>query len=93
MKANYDAATQFCNEAVETGWSSDLAYNNRGVLKIALGQYEAARQDFDKAAGGLGGSAVARRNMKRVNVRIAQIQQQDRSKSIATAGVREVSDY
>lgn len=80
-----DAETA-CDAAVETGWSSGLAYNNRGVLHVARGNYTAALQDFERAVEAHGADTLARRNLDRVRTVIARNSQQpDGTPQIAVA--------
>ena len=48
VKRQLDAARETCNAAVEIG-QSDLAHNNRGVLRVHLGDTAGALEDFDRA--------------------------------------------
>ncbi len=47
-KGKLDAARKTCNAAVEIE-QSDIAYNNRGVLRARLGDTAGALEDFDRA--------------------------------------------
>ena len=47
LKGNLDAARETCFAAVETN-QSDLAYNNRGVFRVQLGDTVGALEDFDR---------------------------------------------
>ncbi len=47
-KGKLDAARRTCNAAVDID-QSDLAYNNRGVLRAHLGDIAGALEDFDRA--------------------------------------------
>lgn len=47
-KGKLDAARRTCNAAVDID-QSDLAYNNRGVLRVHLGDTAGALEDFDRA--------------------------------------------
>ncbi len=48
VKGKLDAARKTCYAAVDIG-QSDLAYNNRGVLRAHLGDTAGALEDFDHA--------------------------------------------
>jgi Flp pilus assembly protein TadD len=50
MKQNFAMAEQRCNAAVESGWSTKKALNNRGIMQVARGDYLAAVDDFQQAA-------------------------------------------
>lgn len=65
MRKEFDEATAYCDQAVETGWYQGLAYNTRGVLSIAMGDYEAAATNFELAIEGSGAEGIAKRNLKR----------------------------
>ena len=47
VNGNLDAARETCSAAVEIG-QSDFAYNNRGVLRMKLGDIVGALEDFDR---------------------------------------------
>ena len=47
-KGKLDAARKTCDAAVDIG-QSDIAYNNRGVLRARLGDTAGALEDFDRA--------------------------------------------
>ena len=48
VSGQIDAARETCNSAIEID-QSDLAYNNRGVLRVHLGDTVGALEDFDRA--------------------------------------------
>ena len=73
MLKNFEEATYYCDEAIEMGWSSGLAHNNRGALNIAKGDYTMAIQDFQAAIAASGADKVARRNLQRVDARMAAL--------------------
>lgn len=75
MLKDFDAATEACDAAVETGWFAGLAYNNRGVLNVAKGDYQAAQSDFESAISKRGADKLARRNLDRTIERVARQQQ------------------
>lgn len=75
MKKNFEMATKRCDAAIENGWSLGLAYNNRGVLNIAMGEYEAALADFEMAKGKRGAGALKRRNAMRTIDRLQAIEE------------------
>lgn len=51
LKRDFESASQYCDAAIENGWDSRIAYNNRGVMNIAQGDYLSAIDDFESAAG------------------------------------------
>lgn len=80
-----DRATDYCQRAVENGWSRGLAYNTRGVLNIAKRDYEAALVDFDAAVKASGTEGVASRNFRRVQNVMAARQGEGQSDSYLAA--------
>lgn len=85
MANDLDKATQVCDRAASSKWYSGLAYNNRGVLNIAKGQYEAAIRDFTMALQAGGPRTVAERNLARAEQRLAAIRRQQESQRVAAA--------
>ncbi len=73
MLEDFSSASAACDAAVESGWYSSLALNNRGVLSIAKGNYEAAIRDFERAVESKGAKRTARRNLERAQNRLAAI--------------------
>lgn len=71
MLEDFEAATKYCNQAVEHGWSKGLALNNRGALNVAKGDYDAAIRDFDAAIDARGAGSIARRNLQRLETKVA----------------------
>jgi tetratricopeptide (TPR) repeat protein len=51
VKRDFDKARERCDAAIENGWSLSTAYNNRGVMHVARGDYLAAVDDFEMAIG------------------------------------------
>jgi tetratricopeptide (TPR) repeat protein len=47
LAGDYRRATPACNEAVEHD-ASEMAYNNRGVLRAHLGDFSGSMRDFEK---------------------------------------------
>ncbi len=47
LKRNFDAARETCSAAIEIDQSA-VAYNNRGVLRVHLGDTVGALEDFDR---------------------------------------------
>ena len=76
MQKNLREATMYCDLALESSWYTGLSYNNRGVLQIAKGNYEAAARDFEAAIRNRGADAMARRNLGRATARLAAIESQ-----------------
>jgi len=60
LKGDFEAATKHCDAAIENGWNARTAYNNRGVMNIAQGDYLSAIEDFESAAGRLPSSMVSK---------------------------------
>ena len=67
----FKTAMQYCNTAVDSGWSTGLALNNRGALYVAKGDYENAMRDFQAAIESRGADSIARRNLDRIEARVA----------------------
>lgn len=51
MKRDFAMAEERCNAAIDNGWNVKMAYNNRGIMHVARGDYLAAVDDFEAAAG------------------------------------------
>lgn len=64
MQGDFDKAKDRCDAAIENGWSVPMAYNNRGVMNVAKGDYLAAVDDFEMA--------VAKRNATWINRHLVQ---------------------
>ena len=75
MIEDFETATRYCDEAVELGWYSGIAYNNRGALNIAKGDYDSAVRDFQAAVDGRGAESLARRNLHRAQKRLADMRE------------------
>ena len=65
-----DKAKDTCDKAVESGWYSGIAYNNRGAFNIAKGNYAAASEDFRQAIKGSGADNIATDNLVLVQARL-----------------------
>jgi len=79
MLEDFEAATQYCDAAVDSGRSTGLALNNRGALNVAKGDYENAIRDFQAAIESLGADSIARRNLARIEARVAAMSRPDGS--------------
>ena len=64
MTQQHEKAQETCNQAVESGWYSGHAYNNRGAYNVSIGNYEAAIRDFQMAIEGRGAERAARSNLE-----------------------------
>jgi Flp pilus assembly protein TadD len=86
---DFEAASQNCDQAIATGWSDGLAYNNRGVLNVAKGDYVEAIGDFHKATQKRGARRVGAQNLDRANrgLLARQSQQQTPATQGEEAGV------
>ena len=73
MLEDFDAATQYCDEAVAGGWAKGLAFNNRGALNVAKGDYESAIRDFQAAIDARGADSIARHNLQRIEAKVAAL--------------------
>jgi Tfp pilus assembly protein PilF len=85
MLGDLDAAEKRCDESVTNGRDAGVALNNRGVMHIAAGNYEAAARDFAAAleAGGVRQAASA--NLILAQQRVAEIRAEEK-RSERTAG-------
>lgn len=76
MTEQFDKAQDTCNQAVDSGWYSGYAYNNRGTYNIAIGDYEAAIRDFQSAIDGNGADTIARANLEYAQERLVAMQKE-----------------
>ena len=76
MTEQFDKARETCDQAVESGWYSGHAYNNRGTYNIAIGNYDAAIRDFQSAIDGHGADSVARANLEYAQERLVAMQKE-----------------
>ncbi len=65
MLRQFEKAEAYCDEAVSMGWSKGPSLNNRGVMKMARGDYAEAAADFEQARKLRGAKAVSKRNFER----------------------------
>jgi len=72
MLNDFDAARTRCNENVANGRHLGRALNNRGVLRIATGDYEGAVQDFNAALQAGGARRIATANLVLSRQRLAE---------------------
>ncbi len=73
MLSRLDEAAQACDEAFASGWYTSIVLNNRGVLNIVRGRYEAAIHDFQAISHGVNRSQVALDNLERAQERFAAL--------------------
>lgn len=71
MLEDFETAMHYCDSAVDSGWSTGLALNNRGALYVAKGDYENAIRDFQAAIESSGADSIARRNLGRIEAKVA----------------------
>jgi len=71
LKRDFAKAEERCNAAIENGWSVRKAHNNRGIMRVARGDYLAAVEDFEVAAGRLE-SGIYGRHLLQARNRIDQ---------------------
>jgi len=76
MTEQFEKAQDTCDEAVDSGWYSGYAYNNRGTYYIAIGDYEAAIRDFQSAIEGRGADDIARANLEYAQERLVAMQKE-----------------
>jgi tetratricopeptide (TPR) repeat protein len=86
MVGRYQAASDSCEQAIATGWSASLAYNNRGILNIAQGNYAAAIGDFRKGSTKGSGRRISAKNLALAEERLFAIQQSSK-KPASTATI------
>ncbi len=67
VKRDFAKAKESCDAAIDNGWSRRMAYNNRGVMYVAQGDYLAAVDDFEAAAGRWPSALLARHLMQAKN--------------------------
>jgi len=48
MEMSLEEATQICTDAVDQ-YPGETAFNNRGVLRVFMGDFKGAHEDFDRA--------------------------------------------
>jgi hypothetical protein len=95
LKHDFETAGDYCDRAVKRGFNDREAHNNRGVLRAMQSDYQGAVDDFEKAGcladcsqaldtTGNERMHVARRNLQRVEVRIAQQEQSERELQLVT---------
>ncbi|MGI9331321.1 MAG: tetratricopeptide repeat protein [Gammaproteobacteria bacterium] len=89
MMGNFDKASKRCDEAVETGWSSGLARNNRAVLWISMGRYQDAIGEFENALGERDSKTLARRNLQRAFTRVAALQEQQGTTRVVSVSAQQ----
>jgi len=75
MLEDFESAQAYCDQAVESGWYSGLALNNRGALHVAKGDYESAIRDFNAAIDARGADRIARRNLDRIEAKVAALRE------------------
>ena len=76
MTQQLEKAEETCNKAVDSGWYSGYAYNNRGAYNISIGNYEAAIRDFEAAIEGRGADRIARQNLELAQQRLLAMQEE-----------------
>jgi Tfp pilus assembly protein PilF len=95
MLGNFAAAGQLCEENVRNGRDTGLALNNRGVFRIAAGDYAGAARDFAAAIEAGGAARVATANLQLAQARVAELRAEDeaertaRNTSVSNSGERD----
>ena len=87
MVGELEKAEKTCDAAVDSGWYSGHAYNNRGTYHIATGNYEAAVRDFQAAVDGRGADRAARANLEFAQERLVAQQQRSESTPVVASNV------
>lgn len=72
QKQDYNSAEKSCDKAANTGKPSWSHFNNRGVMRFKLGQYDAALTDFRQAASSMYSASRVQARSVRSNVAAAQ---------------------
>lgn len=62
-----EKASQYCDEAIETGVDTALAYNNRAVVNCLRGDLDSCAEDLSKAGNLQPRNPVVQRNVARVS--------------------------
>lgn len=83
MLRDFEAAQARCQESVDNGRTTGLALNNRGVMRIAAGAYEAGVQDFAAALAAGGARRVATQNLALAQQRVAELRAGDNAERAA----------
>jgi Flp pilus assembly protein TadD len=69
---NYEAATRFCDQAVEWSFEVGIAHNNRGVLQALKHNYAAASEDFEAARRRPESVELATHNIERLGEQLSE---------------------
>jgi len=85
MLRDFEAAQARCEASVENGRDTGRALNNRGVMRIAAGDYEGGVQDFAAALEAGGARAAASENLMRAQQRVAEMRADDSRERTADA--------
>lgn len=81
---NYQKSISICNDILEKDPKDEVAYNNRGLVKLELESYEEAVEDFNKSIEIDSDNAQAFSNRGIAKVNLGQIEEgiQDQTRSI-----------
>jgi tetratricopeptide (TPR) repeat protein len=71
MQSDFEQAAEYCNEYVENGRELSLAFNNRGVVAAARGDYAMAVMNFEAALEENPADVIARDNLSLAQQRLA----------------------
>lgn len=77
IKGDFGRAKESCDAAIDNGWRKQMAYNNRGVMHIAQGDYVAAIDDFQRAASNRP-SILVKRHLMQAKNRVEQLEPESR---------------
>ena len=86
MQGELERADAYCDDYVANGRELDLAYNNRGVVAAARGDYAAAVANFEAALKQNPADVVARDNLRLAQQRLASVSGNGNTLANASAG-------
>ncbi len=87
-----DAAARACDDAIRTGRDTNLAYNNRAVVNMLRGRYDAAVRDFERALHRNARDRIARSNKRIATERVAAIRwQREQALAAGNSDIQDVS--
>jgi tetratricopeptide (TPR) repeat protein len=73
MQQKLDQAAAYCDEYVANGRELSIAYNNRGVVSAAIGDFASAVANFEASLDENPADAVARKNLRLAQQRLASV--------------------
>ena len=88
LKGEFETAARHCDAAIENGWNVRTAYNNRGVMRVAQGDYLTAIEDFESAAAGKRPTGLEKKHLLQARNRIDLL---DNGARVADAGTTDIA--